>query len=291
MNPKEQPDTFTAHFEYLNRTSPGVAVIIVEEVKLGRQVSTLHLTLWQGDGLLSQAPWVTPNVSRRIMLAYTTQINLRTFTGISLPTGYESTVDDTVSPQPDPIALEKRGGDKNWVESKVPKSSAKMMSSLGNWRFFLPRKGPLTPGVMDMWLCTASGEFITQATLPYVVDSFPYDLHLFLVSPELRAMLEVPAQDAPEDKETSSRRSDVQKKNEDRAGMWFPTVVMNLESKMALPEQGVKWLNIRVTSKQINNGKFDLDVIVRDADGELVALSNHVAMVLTMARNTGKPSL
>lgn len=70
--------------------------------------------------------------------------------------------------------------------------------------------------------------------------------------------------------------------------MWFPTVVMNLEVKMALPEAGVEWLAVRVTSKQIKDGKFDLDISVRDVDGELLALSHHVAMILSIERNTRK---
>lgn len=70
--------------------------------------------------------------------------------------------------------------------------------------------------------------------------------------------------------------------------MWFPTVVMNLEVKTALPEDGVEWLAVRVTSKQIKDGKFDLDISVRDVDGELLALSHHVAMILSIERNTRK---
>ncbi|KAG8414567.1 hypothetical protein J3459_014262 [Metarhizium acridum] len=123
------------------------------------------------------------------MVAYTTQINLRTFAGITRPTGYESTAVDSIPTQPDLQALEKTDGDEIWEESKVPKPLTKMMSSLNNWRFFVSRKGPLTPGVMDVWLCLSSGELITQATMPYVVDSFPYNLHLFPISPELRAMI------------------------------------------------------------------------------------------------------
>lgn len=42
--------------------------------------------------------------------------------------------------------------------------------------------------------------------------------------------------------------------------MWFPTVVMNLEAKAALPEDGVEWLAVQVTSKQIKDGRSDLDV-------------------------------
>lgn len=68
--------------------------------------------------------------------------------------------------------------------------------------------------------------------------------------------------------------------------MWFPTVVMNLEAKTPLPEEGVEWLAVRVTAKQIKDGRFDLEISVRDVDGELVALSNHVALILSIERNT-----
>lgn len=70
--------------------------------------------------------------------------------------------------------------------------------------------------------------------------------------------------------------------------MWFPTVVMNLEVKKVLPEEGVEWLAVRVTSKQIKDGRYDLDISVRDADGELVALGHQLAMILTMERNMSK---
>lgn len=63
---------------------------------------------------------------------------------------------------------------------------------------------------------------------------------------------------------------------------------MNMEVKSALPEEGVEWLAVRITSKQIKDGRFDLEVSVRDVDGELIALSNHVAMILSIERNTRK---
>lgn len=113
-----------------------------------------------------------------------------------------------------------------------------------------------------------------------------YNLHEFLAAPELRELLQASrkgeaAGDTPEGR-------DVKAKDEKRAGMWFPTVVMNLEVKMALPEEGVKWLALRVTSKQIKDGRFDLDISVRGVDGELVALSHHVAMILSFERNMRK---
>lgn len=180
---RDQPDTLTAHFEYPSRTQPGPAVVKIEDVKIAGQLSTLHLTLWQG-GLADKAPWITTTgsgASRRIILAYTTHTNLRTFTGISLPTGFETTAAAELPPVPDFEALEAgggRGGDGKWEESDPPAAMRKAARSLSNWKFYMPREGPLTPGVLDMWVRLSSGERIAQGTLAYLVDSFPVSRHL-----------------------------------------------------------------------------------------------------------------
>jgi N-methylhydantoinase B/oxoprolinase/acetone carboxylase alpha subunit len=61
--------------------------------------------------------------------------------------------------------------------------------------------------------------------------------------------------------------------------------VLNLEVKKALPEEGVEWLQLRIQSKQIKNGRFDLEVLILDQEGDLVALSNHVNLILGSDRN------
>lgn len=284
LSPRDQPDTLTAHFEYPSRTATGPAIVVIEDVKLGTKQSTLHLTLWQG-GLIQQAPWITPSVSRRAILAYATLMNLRTFEGISMPTGYEVTPAAELPPIPDLEALKTKGRDDSWKESIAPQSSA-IVRSLRNWHFYIPRGDPPTPGVLHMWTRLATGEHITQSTLPYVVDSFPYDLHTFLATPELRKILLQPP--GPEDSVKKTKTDDGGEDDAPRASLWFPTVVMNMEAKTVLPEEGVEWLAVRVTTKQIKEGKFDIDVLVRDLDGELVALSHHVAMILSIERNTAK---
>ncbi|KAI9695816.1 MAG: hypothetical protein M1820_008410 [Bogoriella megaspora] len=282
LSSRRQPDVLTAHFEFPSRTSTGAAVVVIEDVKVGQQISILHLTLWQG-GLLSQAPWVTPSVSRRSILGYVNFSNLRAFTGMTIPTGYwETPAAELPSPMPDFQALKTEGSDKGWELSRIPKSSAQIQRSLQRWQFYLPRHGPLTPGVCDMWIRLASGERITQGALAYVVDSFPINMNTFLASTEMRELF----YNAPRNPETSTQENHSEDKQ--RAGVWLPTVVMNLEVKKALPEDGIEWLAVRVTSKQIQDGKFDIDIVVRDGEGELVALSNHVALILEMERNTVK---
>jgi hypothetical protein len=278
LSSRGQSDTLTAHFEYPSRTTAGSAIVAVEDVKLGGQLSTLHLTLWQ-DGLRSQTPWVTPSVSRRTVVAYTNHTNLRTFTGMSLQTGYERATGAALPPIPDFERVKAKEADDIWELSKLPMYAAHMRASR-NWCFYTPRGGPLTPGVLDMWIRMKSGESIKQSALAYVVDSFPDNLPAFLVVPELRQLFESPP--ANPEKNRGKDQSDQQ------LVKWLPTIVMNLEVKTALPDEGVEWLAVRVVSRQIKDGKFDLDVIVRDVDGVLVALSYHVAMILSLERNTRK---
>jgi hypothetical protein len=268
----------------------GPAIITAEDIKLGAQLSTIHLTLWQG-GLLSEAPWITPGVSRRTVLGYTTLTNLRAMSGITLETGWEvSPAAALPSPMPDFTALNKpEGSDGFWEEQITP--PGKIFRSLHNWRFFLPRSGTIEPGVVDMWVCRSNKEPVTQAGLAYLVDSFPYNIHMYLMSPEMRALLQTPREGSGD-----ASVENAHKRNEQRAELWFPTVVMNLEVKTAMPEEGLDWFAVRVQSKLIKDGKFDTDVMVRDKTGDVIALSQTVSMIVSMERNTArkgstKPSL
>lgn len=255
--------------------------MVIEDVKLSRRLSILHLTLWQG-GLLPQTPWITPSVSRRVVLAYATYTNLRTFTGMSMPTRYEATPTSGLPSLPDFKALKIKQADDNWELSKLPKGS-ESWRSLGNWCFYLPRDEPPVPGVVDMWMRMKSGERMTQASLAYVVDSFPWNLHTFFAAPELRKILTGISQEVKPKTQSGKAQGEDQ-----RAGLWFPTVVMNIETKALLPDEGVEWLAVRLMSKQTKNGRFDIDILVRTIDGEIVALSHHLAMIVSIEKNTKK---
>ena len=295
LSARGQPDTLTAHIEYPTRTMAGPAVIAIEDVKLGGRLSTLHITLWQ-EGLTSAAPWVTPSVSRRTALAYATQLNLTTFEGISIPAGFEVTPAAKLPPRPDLASLVAGGVDEDWELHKPPEAFMGYVRALLNWRFILPRGDTVTPGVLDTWVSMAGGERITQRTLPYLVDSFPFNVHLYVSTPEIRRSMMVVSSrtssgsgDAKDgEKENREKDSKGASWTKTRGNMWFPTVAMNVEVKQALPEEGVEWLAMQITSKQLRQGKFDLHVTVRTLDGELVALSNQVALMMSAERNMAK---
>lgn len=67
--------------------------------------------------------------------------------------------------------------------------------------------------------------------------------------------------------------------------MWYPTLLLNLDIKKALPEEGVRWLFVRLQAKQIKNGRYDLEVLAMDTEGDLVALSHHVCFAVSAERN------
>ncbi len=129
----------------------------------------------------------------------------------------------------------------------------------------------------DEWICLADGEKFTQHALGFVVDSFPQIVEIY-----------------PGTASASTHRMEGEKammgtrSGDDNAMTlkWYPTVLLNLEVKKALPEEGVRWLFVRVRAKKIENGRMDLEVVVLDEGGDVVALSNHVCLILSAERNT-----
>lgn len=67
---------------------------------------------------------------------------------------------------------------------------------------------------------------------------------------------------------------------------WYPSVTINIDLKTRLPPEGVQWLHSRVVTRMIRGGRADLDVLILDQNGELVATSTQVALVVDASRNT-----
>lgn len=290
---RSQGDTFNVHCEFLARTKPGPAIITIEDVKIGKKISTLHITLWQGEGILDRAPWITPTTAKRCILAYAFQSNFDSVSGLTLGTGYEE-IDSRTRPEtPNFESLLDRKGDSTWVETPLPPGQADVILCGHNWRMYFPRSGPLSPGAMDMWMCTASGELVKQDLMPYIVDTFPPDVHMWVLDSATRAML-LDSATAKTRRENSAVDKELKKRDSDRGNVWIATAVLDLENKRPLPAEGIRWLNMRTTTTSIVNGVCDLQTVIRNKDGEILAVSHQVSLILTMDRNKGaapKPSL
>lgn len=190
---------------------------------------------------------------RTEVIAYATNSNMTLESGFTFDTEYKLT---PPVPTIDLSKLEDSGGkddDENWA--KQPEMPfAKFRKATTKVHFYLPRAGQKTLASADEWLCFSDGTNFTNSSLGFVADMFPQIVERF--------------------------------RDEKQGPFWYPTLLLNLDVKKTLPEEGVKWLQIRVTMKQVKNGRMDLEVFVHDAQGELVALSHHVGFVMDAARNT-----
>jgi len=244
LKAQRQPHTMTVYLTFLRRTSTGPVTFAVKDVKLGRQTSTIHVSLTQGSG-------------REEVVGYITHTNIATEVGISLPTNWSL----CPPPYPAKVLLLDANHDEHWRNySDMQFLSFRKASSKID--IFIPRKGQLDHSIIDEWMRFKNGEKFTVKSLGYVADAFPQIVESF--------------------REHAQDSIPWQHKN---AKMWYPTVLLNLEIKKILPPEGVEWLFVRVRAKEIKNGRMDLEVVIMDDAGELVALSQHVCLIVGADRN------
>ncbi|KAI0025392.1 thioesterase-like superfamily-domain-containing protein [Xylariomycetidae sp. FL0641] len=255
---QNQPHSIILHVEFVRRTHEGPAILQIRDVKLGRQTSTIHVTLSQ-DG-------------RDEVVAYITNANLETEKGPSFDTKW------SLDPPPlsaDLAQLERGQGDANW-SPWTNRPFSKLRKAVNRVRFYLPRNGQARPNMIDEWLRLDSGERFTNESLGFVADTWPQMIEAMGVRKRGKAN---------DEKVTGGEGG---KEKQQQPWLWFPTLTLNLEVKKLLPPGGVDWLFVRVQTKQIKNGRFDYEVVILDETGDVIALSHHVAMVVDGSRNTAK---
>lgn len=124
-----------------------------------------------------------------------------------------------------------------------------------------------------MRFACSPGEKFTQESLGFVVDHFPQIVEVYPgTSPTPTGFHQIGKAEKGEDEGKGKPN-------------WYPTILLNLDVKKALPDEGVEWLFVRVRAKRIENGRMDLEVVVLDEGGALVCVSNHVCLILGAERN------
>jgi len=181
--------------------------------------------------------------------------------GVTFNTGYQ------LHPSPLPVCLGLLNNDKDgqWARhAKMPFS--KFRKATLKTQFYFPREGNKQKNIADEWIRLSTGEKFTNAALGYVCDMWPMPAESFL------------NEENPYD--FNSKGSPLKS-----AKFWYPTVLLNLDIKKQLPKGGVEWLFVRVATKQIKNGRMDLEIIILDEGAEVVAISHHVALAISSERN------
>jgi hypothetical protein len=197
---------------------------------------------------------------------YITNSNLAKEEGISFNTNW------TPHPQRLPVDLSQleSNRDPNWAELREW-PNVNFRKATAQIRSWFPRKGQVSQNIYDEWMCLRDpGERWTNEKLGFIVDLFPQICETFILKGE--------------DQYNPDGRGVTGKK----IPFWYPTLLLNLDVKKALPEGGVKFLFTRLQTKAIKNGRYDLEVVVMDPKGEIVALSHHVCFAVSAERNLAK---
>ncbi|KAI1614144.1 alpha,alpha-trehalose-phosphate synthase [Exophiala viscosa] len=273
---RSEPHPVNLHLEFLRRTSVGQALFTVKDIKLGSRISNLHIVLSQrqshNDKFQDEAE------------GYITMSNIATESGLSLDTNYQ------LYPPPLPVDLRQlsEGHDKNYaIRANDPFPQFRRAAQ--NIQMFLIRREQRPENhpksINDQWVRftpnrVPNGRWTNDA-LGFLVDMFPQIVESY-VNPFV--------EEAARGEHSQAELKQFLESSEPRAKFWYPTLVLNLDVKKLLPEEGVEWLFVRVKAKAIRNGRFDLDVEVLDEQGELVATSSHASLIVDSSRNmTRKP--
>ncbi len=244
------------HWEFLFPTKVGRAILLVEEVKTGKRMSVLHIKLYQGD-ISENAPWIKSSsyaATTAYITAETSEINI----GVSIPTGWHS------APSSMPkLRLLPPAGDGDWQRLHVPP----VAKALQHVEFYVLSSQDPTLATRDYWIRLAGGGNFSNASLGFVCDVGP---PVFIDS--FRSATE----------KTVARSSS-------KRDSWYPTLVMDMQTKQQLPEMGIEWLRLRFQSKVVHNDRLDVEVLVFDELGDLITISHHVVMIVDMEqKNTAR---
>lgn len=269
-------------------TVVGTARIVIEDIKIGKRTSTIHISLLQlsekgsnqGDYVVKITGYITlsPPTAEKGVSAPTSWVLHPNVPPGSLPGG-----------KVDLERLGREGHDGIWSRVEIPLLQFRRASA--HTELFSPnpvQSDPQRRGVVDAWVrfrpivadSKAQLGRWTNVTLGYLCDMS------LMVLLGLVGGLDLSSSNAkkPAESESITQR-------EKLAMFWYPTVSLNIDFKKQLPDEGVEWLYMRLHIKSLQDGRTDLNVEILDVAGEVIALSNQIGLVMGSGRNSGEQAI
>ncbi|KAE8369941.1 thioesterase-like superfamily-domain-containing protein [Aspergillus caelatus] len=255
---------------FVRPTQVGPATLTVQEVKLGARTSTIQVTLSQDAA--SKGPQTK-------VVGYITVSPIETDQEGPVVKGTP-----VLHPNPPPgskpdggvdfTALAKTGRDGQWTRfPTIPAMAVSQHTEL----YGTPPPSTVQERIkstVDQWARFRPGGQVpaqwTNEALMCLLDLFPMALD------RLGAMATSAwaSTNDPEDRQSRSP-----------GPFWFPTVSFNVDLKKSIPKEGVAWLHSRVVTQTLRAGRADISVEILDQNGELIAISSQVCMVVGFDRN------
>ncbi|KAL3477855.1 thioesterase-like superfamily-domain-containing protein [Aspergillus californicus] len=276
---KNEPATpISMHLTFLRRTASGPVLLRVSDTKLGKRTSSVHVELLQHKDMDGNK---NPGGEEGMEVKIAGYI---TVSPESAEVGVSSKTEWSVQPAPVPgggegggVALGRLGRtgvDGPWMKMDAPFSEFRKATTQVELYGVDSAQVKRKNGVVDQWArLRPEGEGgVTRwsnESVVFLIDMFPMALDGF----------DTMAAEAAEQEGEGGGAM---------AKFWFPTVTLCIDLKKRLPAGGEEWLYSRVVTKEVRNGRTDLDVTVLDEKGEVVALSTQVGLVVSASRNIGK---
>ncbi|KAL4874794.1 thioesterase-like superfamily-domain-containing protein [Aspergillus karnatakaensis] len=286
------PEPINFQITFLRRTRIGRAVLTVQDIKLGGRLSTIHITLSQK----SDTPTKGGEGGLETELAAYITLGSPDFESGPAVTGPWG-----LSPPPPPgsdpngavnlDSLAEIGRDGSWA--RFPDAPRGLFAAQ-HIELYTPENlfakdrtvGERVNQVVDQWARFRPGGAVAQekgksgATAKWSNEAVMYLLDLFPAAlNRLGAMEDSGVQPSSVGAGSGSDGGNIV------GGYWYPTVTMNIDLKTRIPE-GMEWLHSRVVTRMLRGGRADLDVVVLDQRGAVVATSSQVALVVDVGRNT-----
>ncbi|KAL4963536.1 glycosyltransferase family 20-domain-containing protein [Aspergillus stella-maris] len=270
---REPATPISMHLTFLRRTASGPALLRVTDMKLGKRTSSIHIELLQAkDKPSGQGSEKDMEVK---VGGYITVSPESAEVGVSSKTEWEL--------HPDPVPGSDKGGgvdlsklgatgrDEAWQKFDAPFSEFRRASTQVELYGIDPSRRKRKNGIVDQWARLKPLGEVTRwsnEAVVFLTDMFPMALDGF------------DTMAAGAEAETSGGGPTAQ--------YWFPTVTLSIDLKKRLPVTGEEWLYSRVVTREVRNGRTDLDVTILDEKGEVVALSTQIGLVVSASRNIGK---
>ena len=270
LSSQNQPDILSVHFEFLRMCTHDSFIITITDLKIGRGYSTIQMYLTQPNSAPSQ-----PKIA-----ATATSINFDTSHGPA------ATADWKLQPQPRPSPdwsrIETNQRDENWlpviVEGEVMPFTRRMMQ-------LNPRGGFPVNGICDSWSSFGS-ERIDSTYLTVLTDIIPsmsdtllrtdgmFDAHAIGRATETWANTNpgIPAR-------LSNSLLQAQ-----MAKIRNSTLTLDIEFKNRLPRNGLDWAFSRVSTKELSDGRMNVEVTISDSSMQSFCVARHLVLVLDARR-------
>lgn len=225
-------------------------------------------------------------------MALVTSTNFDKPVGPTAATGWSLRNPDP-APIPDFDKIQAHAPDEHWIPAHL---TSEVVPFSRRILFLKPRDRPPV-GVNDAWNSFIGDERIRNSYLPLMADSFPSmsdtllrNGGLFDANKSFDRIKEWAEEHPGVPCELYNSRRDVL-----RATIFNNTITLDIEFKRRLPQEGVQWTFTRVTTRLLDAGRMDVDIVICDPKMDILCLARQAILVLEAKRKFGarkvKPAL